>query len=51
MSSSAKVLVMAALGLGVFLIGVELMVTVVALPQDRRVTERLDPAAARVVDR
>jgi len=33
MSSSAKVLVMAALGLGVFLIGVELMVTAVALPQ------------------
>src|SRR3954471_18191461 len=33
MSSSAKMVVLASLGLGVFLVGVELMVTAVALPQ------------------
>src|SRR4051812_7198390 len=32
MSSSAKAIVLAALGLGVFMVGVELMVTAVALP-------------------
>src|SRR3954471_1839150 len=33
MSRSAKAVVLASLGLGVFLVGVELMVTAVALPQ------------------
>ena len=38
-------------GLGVFLVGVELMVTAVALPQILELAERLDAAAPRVVDR
>ena len=33
MSSGTRLVVLAALGLGVFLVGVELMVTAVALPQ------------------
>ena len=47
----ASLVLLAVLGAGVFLAGLELMITAVALPSIRRRPGRLDPAPAGVVDR